>query len=41
MLMKETGHLMASDDDELAAAYTKLQSGLQQIAAAASLGPSG
>jgi hypothetical protein len=36
MLMKETGHLMASDDDELATAYTKLQSGLQQIAVAAS-----
>lgn len=36
ILMKETGHLMASNDDELAAAYVKLQSGLQQIAVDAS-----
>ena len=36
MLMKETGHFMANDDDVLATAYTKLQSGLQQIAVAAS-----
>jgi hypothetical protein len=36
ILMKETGHCMANDDDVLAMAYTKLQSGLQKIAADAS-----